>query len=353
MNMQHRDVSSIPPFRPRSEESWLETTDDTLRLGTNENPLGPSPRAVEAVRRDATRMHRYPSRPHAALDRALADQWNVETEQIWIGAGAVSVIDTLTRAMVEPGEAILRPEPGFSYFGRSNRSHYGTERTYPLHKSDDFALDVDELLATYEGEPIVYLNSPHNPTGATASLEAMEAVVQGTDDETLVVVDEAYGHFTDDPSAVGLMRETDRVAVLRTFSKSHGLAGARIGYGIMPESIAPAYDRVSTPFGVSRMASVAALGALEDDSFLERSVAVARASRSYLHEHIDCRTWASEANFVLVEVGDARSATNRLEDAGLEVRDCTPFGLDDCIRITVGTSEQTRRAVSIVNAVID
>lgn len=350
--MEPRELGSVPPYRPRTNDDDSDETDRLLRLRNNENPLGPSPRAVEAVRADAARMHRYPARPHAALDEALAAHWDVDTEQIWLGAGAVSVIDTLTRAMVEPGEAILRPDPGFSYFGRSNRSHYGTDRTYRLDREAGFEFDPDEVLDAYEGEPLVYINTPHNPTGATASHESIVSVATATDDDTLVVVDEAYDRFTSEPSSVELVDSTGSVAVVRTFSKAYGLAGARIGYGIVPASIAPAYERVSTPFGVDRLACTAGLAALADEAYLERSVAVARQGRAYLADAIEAPTWPSEANFVLVEVGDAPTVVDRLEGAGLAVKDCTSFGLPDCIRITVGTPEQNRLAANIVNRVV-
>ena len=350
--MNTRDLGTIPPYRPRRSPTDPDRGSRPLRLGSNENPLGPSPKAMRAVRADAERMHRYPARPHADLDTALAERGGGDTEQIWLGAGGVSVIDTLTRAMVEPGEAILRPDPGFSYFGRSNRSHYGTERTYPLHREAGFDLDPTVLLEAYAGEPIVYLNTPHNPTGATVPMETVRTVVDGVDRDTLVVVDEAYGPFTDEPSMIELVDETDQVGLIRTFSKTYGLAGARIGYGILPTAVAGAYERVSTPFGVSRLACTAALAALDDTTYLERSVAVAREGRRFLHEALDPPTWPSEGNFVLIEVGDAHEVAARLATHGLEVKDCTSFGLDDCIRITVGTPEQNRRAVELVNRVV-
>lgn len=350
--MEHRELRSIPPFRPRA------TTDDgdgeaPLRLGTNENPLGPSPQAVEAVRAAATSMQWYPATPHAALDDALAARWDVTTDQVWLGAGAVGVINTLTRAMVDPGESVLRPDPGFGYFGRSNLLHYGDDTTYPIDRSDDFSLRPSTLLEAYDGQPIIYLNTPHNPSGATISLSEIRTVVDRTDDDTLIVVDEAYGLFSETPSAVELVDETERVAVLRTFSKAHGLAGVRIGYGIVPTSIASAYERVATPFGVGGLACVAARAALDDAAYLERSVAVAREGRQYLHEAIDAKTWPSEGNFVLVEAGDGSAVTKALAEEGILVKDCTGFGLEDCIRITVGTPEQNRVVVDAVNRVID
>lgn len=349
--MEPRDLESIRPFRPR--RGWSSADEaGRLRLGNNENPLGPSPRAIEAVREAADSMHYYPATPHADLDEALAKRWSVDTEQVWIGAGAVGVMNTFTRALVEPGEAILRPDPGFGYFGRSNRLHYGTDRTYPIERADDFVLSADAVVTAYDGEPIVYLNTPHNPTGASASIETIRAVVEGTDDDTLVVVDEAYGPFTDAPSAIDLVDETGRVAVLRTFSKAHGLAGVRVGYGIVPPSIAEAYGRVATPFGVGRLACVAAVAALEDEEHLRASVELAREGRTYLREAIEARTWPSEGNFVLVDVGDGAAVADSLADAGIDIKDCTGFGLPDCIRLTVGTPAQNERVAEAVNRVV-
>lgn len=348
--MKPRDLGSIRPFRPRPRRDDHGGT-DRLHLSMNENPLGPSPAAIEAVRDAATRMHRYPASPHADLVAALATRWSVDPEQVWLGAGAVGVINALTRAMVEPGEAVLWPRPGFGYFGRSNRLHYGTDRTYRLDRTADFRLEPESLLESYDGEAIVYLNTPHNPTGATVSLETIAAVVDGTEPDTLVVVDEAYGPFTDEPSAIDLVDETDRVAILRTFSKAHGLAGMRVGYAIVPDELADAYGRVGTPFSVSQLSCVAARAALEDDDHLDRSVTLAREGRDRLRSILEVPTWPSAANFVLAEVGDGSAVATALDEEGIEVTDASSYGLDDCIRITVGTEAQTRRVASAINRV--
>lgn len=347
--MDARDLTDIPGFRPVARGGPRQSV---LELGSNENPLGPSPRAVEAVQTAALDMHRYPRDPHAALDRALAEHWSVATDQVWVCAGAVGVIDCLSRAFLEPGDGILRADPGFSYFGRSARYHHAEEATYPLDPEDGFSLDPAVVLSHYDGERLVYIVTPHNPTGALAEMEAIEAIAAGTEPDTLVVVDEAYGAFTDESSAIDLVRERDDVAVVRTFSKAYGLAGIRLGYALVPSSIADAYAHVLSPFGASGLACVAGRAALEDDAYLERSIAVARDGRAFLHETIDAPTWPSQGNFVLVDVGDAASASERLLEAGVRVRDCTGFGLPDCVRITVGTSAQTRRVARIVNEVV-
>lgn len=324
-----------------------------LQLRYNENPLGPSPRAIEAVRTYVNRMHRYPGDPIRALSRALADRWDINRSQVVLGPGAVGVIDTFSRAMLDPGERILRPDPGFGYFAHSAHAHGGGDSTYPLRKEDDFQADPAAILEAYDGQPLIYLNTPHNPTGATISLETIEAVADGIDDDSLVIVDEAYGPFSTQPSAIDLVSSRDNVAVLRTFSKSDGLAGMRVGYALVPKVVAEQYADVRTTFSVSALSCIAALAALGDTEHREHSVSVARKSRRYMHEHIEAPTWPSEGNFVLVEVPDADEVSNALEAEGILVRSGDTMGLPSMIRVTVGTPEQTRHVVNVINRVIE
>lgn len=336
----------LPTERSDAEEALLE-------LASNENPLGPSPEAVDAVAAAAAGVHRYPRAPQAALVARLAEGWDVPEERIWVGPGSVGVIDYLSRALLEPGSAVMAPAPGFSYFERSSATHRGGCTTYPLDRPAGFALDAGAVLDRHTDERIVYVNTPHNPTGAEVSLETIEALAEGTPDGTLTVVDEAYGPFTEAPSAVTLARSRDDVAVLRTFSKAYGLAGCRVGYAILPRALATEHDRVRTPWAVSGLSCVAARAALDDEAYLERSVAVARAGRRYLRHAVDAPTWPSEGNFVLVEVGDASATVDAALERGVRVRDCSTFGLPECVRVTVGTIEQTRRAAAVLNEVIE
>lgn len=345
--MDTRAPAGVSGFRPSTAAAEMR-----LNLGSNENPLGPSPRAMEALRGGLDTMNRYPRAPHAALDAALATKWSVDPAQIWLGPGAVGVIDYLTRAFVEPGDAVLEPDPGFFVLGRTARLHRGRADRYPLPRESDFPFNPEVVLDRYDGHRIVYVISPHNPTGAEASLEDIERVAEETGPETLVVVDEAYGPFTNRPSAINLVRAREDVAMVRTFSKAYGLAGLRLGYAVVPTDVADTYATVQLPFGVSRPACVAGRAALDDDEHLERTVALARRGRTALRDAIDARTFPSAANFVLIEANDASAVAETLGEAGIRVRDCTGFGLDDCVRVTVGTSEQNRLVANHLNQVI-
>jgi histidinol-phosphate aminotransferase len=330
--------------------------DSLLTLASNENQLGPSPDAVAAIRDAAGTTNAYPKSAHVDLRSAIADQWDATTAQVWLANGGDGALDYLARAMLAPDDRVLVPDPGFAYYGMSARFHHGRVASYSLSKADDFAQTAETVLSAYDGERVVYLTSPHSPTGSECGLDTVERIAAETDEETLVVVDEAYGEFTEAPSARRLVGDRDDVAILRTFSKAYGLAGVRLGYALVPDAWADAYARVNTPFAVSELACRAGLAALDDDEHLTESVETARWARGYLREQLPLPTWESGGNFVLADVshvgdGDEPPATvaaRRLREEGLIVRDCTSFGLPDCVRITCGTREGTKRAVEIV-----
>jgi len=326
--------------------------DDLVKLASNENALGPSPKAVAAIRERAESIHSYPKASHADLAERLAERWDVAPEQIWLANGGDGALDYLARAALEPGDAVLVPSPGFAYYPMSARYHHGTVREYELSKDDEFAQTAETVLSQYDGERIVYLTSPHNPTGSVVAPEDVERIAAGTDEETLVVVDEAYGEFADVDSAVELLGERDDVAVLRTFSKVYGLAGVRLGYAITPAEWADAYARVNTPFAASEIACRAGLAALDDDEHVAETVETVEWAREYLAETVDAPTYDSQGNFVLFEVGDAGAVAEALKQKGIIVRDCTSFGLDECIRVTCGTKPETRRAADAINEVL-
>ncbi len=329
-----------------------------VKLASNENALGPAPAAVEAIEDAAPTISSYPKSAHADLTSALGDRWGVTDGQIWLANGADGAIDYLARATLRPGDRILVPAPGFAYYEMSARFHHGTVSSYSLEREEDFEQTVETVLDAYDGERVVYLTSPHNPSGSTIDLEAVETIADGTDEETLVVVDEAYGEFAEVDSAVTLIEGTngfeprDDVAVLRTFSKAYGLAGLRLGYAIVPEEWAEAYARVNTPFAASELACRAGLAALDDDGHVERTIEMVTDARARMSGAIDAHVWPSAGNFVLVDVGDASAVAEAMQDRGVIVRDCTSFGLPECVRITCGTDEETARAIETLNEIL-
>lgn len=325
-----------------------------VKLASNENPHGPSPKAVDAIKEAAEAVHHYPKSVHTDLTHALAEKWDVADQQIWLSPGGDGALDYLARAFLDPADAVLVPDPGFAYYGMSARFHHGRVNTYAVEEGPEgFSLTADIVLDAYEDERIVYLTSPHNPTGSRFDLEAIEAIGDRTAEHTLLVVDEAYGEFAEGRSARSLLDERDDIAVLRTFSKAYGLAGLRLGYAIVPGSWADAYARVNTPFAASAVACSAGLAALEDDDHVDQTVETAAWARDYMQEAIDAPVHDSHANFVLVEVGDGTAVSEALQERGVIVRDCTSFGLPGHVRITCGTEQETKRAVEAVNEVLE
>ena len=355
--MNTRDLSAHVPYRAgRGIEEVARDLgldpESLVKLSSNENPFGPSPRAVDAIRSHADTVHTYPKAVHTDLTEAIASQWDVEPRQVWLSPGGDGFLNYLGRAFLEAGDSVLVPDPGFAYYSMSARYHGATIEQYDLSRDGGFEQRPQDVLDAYDDHRIIYLTTPHNPTGSELTLDEIRTVAAETGNETLVVADEAYGEFTDQPPARELVDERSDVTILRTFSKAYGLAGMRLGYGLVPTEWADAYDRVNTPFAVSNLACRAGLAALDDDEHLETTVETVRWAREYMHEHLEARTWESGGNFVLAEVGDAEAVAGASQEAGVIIRDCSSFGLADCVRISCGTREATRTAVETINGVL-
>jgi histidinol-phosphate aminotransferase len=356
--MQTRDLSAHVPYRAgRGVEEVARDLgldpDSLVKLSSNENPFGPSPAAVEAIQEHADTVHTYPKAVHTDLTDAIAEHWDIDPRQVWLTPGGDGFLNYLGRAFLTAGDRVLVPDPGFAYYPMSARYHDAAVDQYPVAREDGFEQSIDAVLENYDDHRIIYVTTPHNPTGSELSLEAVTELADRTSDETLVVVDEAYGEFTDQPSARRLVDEREDVTVLRTFSKAYGLAGMRLGYGLVPDAWADAYDRVNTPFAVSTLACRAGLAALSDADHVESTVETVRWAREYIYDNLDAKTWDSGGNFVLAAVDDGETVAAATQAEGVIVRDCASFGLPDCVRITCGTRETTKIAVKTVNEVLD
>jgi histidinol-phosphate aminotransferase len=356
--MNTRDLSAHTPYSAGRgiEEVARELGLDPeglVKLSSNENPFGPSPAAAEAVREAATEVHEYPKAAHTDLTAAVADRWDLPPEQVWLAAGGDGLLDYFGRTFLTESDRVLTPDPGFAYYPMTARYHGASVDQYRLSKADDFEQSADVVLDAYDGHRMVYVTTPHNPTGSEMSQAEIVRLADATDDETLVVVDEAYGEFTDSPPARPLLDDREDIAILRTFSKAYGIAGLRVGYGLVPEEWADAYERINTPFAVTTVSCRAALAALEEGDHVEQTVETAKWAREYMHDNLDVPTWESGGNFVLAEVGDASAVTEAVKREGVIIRDCSSFGLPECVRVTCGTREGTRRAVETINAVVD
>ncbi|HYR72877.1 MAG TPA: histidinol-phosphate transaminase [Candidatus Acidoferrum sp.] len=327
--------------------------DAVLRLSSNESPLGPSPRVVEAIRREAPRAHLYPDGGCTAVREALGSRLGIAPESIVVGNGADELLAMLARAALDPGDEVVIPHPAFEPYGTEAILSGATVVQSPLNGYDQ---DLDDMLGRVTARTkCVIVCTPHNPAATIVRRRPLERFLDALGaDPPLVILDEAYIDFCDDDDTadgVVLQRRYPTLISLRTFSKIAGLAGLRVGYAIArPENI-ERLNRVRAPFNVNRLAQVAAVAALGDPEHLERTRRVVLEERPRLQAALAERgapSPPSQANFVLARVGDGVGALRAaLFQAGILVRDGASVGFPGHLRIAVGTGEQNRRLLDV------
>lgn len=325
--------------------------EEILKLCSNENPLGPSPEAIKAVRDHANTISVYPPTDAKELRRALAQYIGYPIDQIVVGNGMDGVLDVLTRLFVEKNDEAIISIPTFPYYELFTLACGGVPQFVP--RNSNFNVDVDKLLrAVNKKTKIIFLCSPNNPTGNLMKESDLRHLLDTT--ESMVIVDEAYAEFADF-SIVELVREYENLVVTRSMSKAFGLAGLRIGYAVTPPEISKEYMKVSPAFSVNRIGIAAGIAALEDKEHLRQTVKTIRSGRAFLRDNIPFKTYPSQANFVLVDVSPftAEEMCEALLRKGIIVRDCSSFrgAGNSLIRISVGTKEQNMRVIEAFKGV--
>ena len=326
---------------------------ELVRLSANENPLGASPRAVEAVRREAASIHLYPDGGSSALRDALGRALAISPEQIVVGNGADELITLIALAAFEPGDEIVMPHPSFEPYSTGAIIAGARIVASPLVGYDT---DLDDIRRRVTPKTkAVFLCSPHNPATTIIRRAPLLAFLDALgEDSPLVVLDEAYRDFVDDPDypdGVSLLARHPRLVVLRTFSKIAGLAGLRVGYAIGSLETIDRLNRVRAPYNVNRVGQAAAVAALEDPEHAARTRKLVLEERAYLtagFERLRLAFAPSQANFMLVRVPNPAAARERLLRAGILVRDGAAVGFPGHLRISVGTREINERLLKLL-----
>jgi len=324
---------------------------DVIKLASNENCLGPSPKAINAIKEMAGSVHLYPSVDAIELREELADHYGFPVQNIVAGPGMDGVMETLLRVFLDKGDESIIPLPTFSYY--ENVTGFSSALPVFSERRADYSLDAEDIInKVNERTRFIFITSPNNPTGNVTSVEDIEAIAGSV--KCLVFVDEAYIDFSD-KNALGLVKKYDNVIVGRTMSKAWGLAGLRIGYAFVPDWVLSQYYKAATPHSISRVSIAAAIAALNDKEHYRRSVETVRTGREFLRKNIPFKTLPSDANFILMDVAPlkARLVVTECMKRGIILRDCTSFrGMGDTfVRITVGTPEQNARLVSVLKEI--
>lgn len=348
------EVTAFTPYSPgRSIESVQAryNLSRVIKLASNENPLGVSPHVQKVLRAGADTAFRYPASGNPRLGEAIAAHHGIAPERVVTGNGSDEVIDLLLRVLVDPAtQEAVAFRPCFGIYSTQTALCGITLRQTPLNP--DFSFPWDDLLSTVnERTAVVFVTTPDNPSGYCARVEELGRLARSLPPSCLLVVDEAYMDFCDDEAAHSLLprlEEFPNVAILRTFSKSRGLAGLRLGYGILPPTVADYVRRVSLPFSVNILAEAAGLAALEDDVFYQETLRVVREGRVMLHEgltQLGCTVYPSMANFLMFGLpggyaGDGVQAAERLLAHGIIIRPLASYGLPHLLRVSVGLPEE-------------
>ena len=324
-----------------------------IKLASNENPLGPSPLAIEAAKKALTQGELYPDGGCFALRQKLAVRHGLAPEQFVVGNGSNEILELLGHVFLRPGDEVVMGSPAFIVYKLVALLFGARAVEVPLvnHRHDLAAL----ARAVTPRTKVVFLPSPNNPTG-TANTEAeILAFVRALPEHVVFAFDEAYAEFLDNPPDVRpLIAEGRKVVGLRTFSKIYGLASLRVGYGYASPELAGLLNRVRQPFNVNAIGQAAALAALDDADFVARTRATNTAGLRQLEAGFTARKleWvASEANFLLVKVGDGARGFVELQKRGVIVRPMKPYGMPEWLRVTVGTEAHNARLLAALDEV--
>ena len=360
-----KTVKELNPYIPGKSIDEIAakyniSKNDIIKLGSNENPLGVSKKAVEAVNQTVTSIHQYPESNLEDLKDKIAQYAGVQASNIIIGGdGADEILDVLGKTLMEPGDEFIVPIPSYMYYEFTLKIQGGVP-VYAKWDVEENKLDVDSVLdAISRKTKIIFLCTPNNPTGGLIDKEDVKKVLEAKD--VLVVVDEAYFEFSEVDN-IDLLEDYDNLLILRTFSKVFGLAGMRIGYAISNPKFIEYMHRVKPVFSLTKLSYVAALATLDDEEYIKESIQIGIRSREYLYENMSkfdkIHVYPSKANYLLVDIRktgmNSKEFTEELLKRGIIVRDCNSFkGLDEYwIRVSVGTLEEDTRFIEILHDLI-
>jgi histidinol-phosphate aminotransferase len=356
MKLQVPDnISAITPYPPGKPIEELERElglSNSIKLASNENPFGPSPMALRAMQKALAGLHRYPDGSSYYLSQALAERHRLDPARIVLGNGSNEIIEFLVKAFVREGDEVITSHPSFLMYQKFVQVRGGVNHVVPLR---EMTHDLEQIRALVSPQTrLIFLDNPNNPTGTLIDFNRLETFLAALPDHLIVVLDEAYIDFIEAADAAydtqALIESHDGrcgVVCMRTFSKAYGLAGLRIGYGLMHEDIAACLHKVRQPFNINLVAQEGARAALDDTDFYQTTLKLTVEGKHFLMagvEQLGCRAYPSHTNFFLIDVGgDANRLYQAMLYKGVIIRSMQAYGFTNFIRVTVGTEAENKR----------
>ena len=355
-NPQLRDLAVYQPGKP-IEETARELgcePGEIIKLASNENPLGPSPKAIVAMREAIENAHLYPDGGAFYLRNAIASKLSVTPDHIILGNGSNEIIELLAHAFLERGDAIVTSEHAFVAYKIIARI-FGAKTIEAL--ACNYGHDLDAMLEAVNGRTeIIFIANPNNPTGTLLSAEAIDRFMAHLPEDVLIVFDEAYYEFVERmPDTLRYVRESRNVVTLRTFSKIHGLASLRVGYGIARPELIEVMQKTRQPFNANGLGQVAALAALTDEEHQRQTKTLVDEGRTFFEKELAALKLPflrSAGNFILVNVDDGLSVFRSMLQQKVIVRAMKGYNLPQWVRITIGTMQQNRQCVAALRKVL-
>jgi histidinol-phosphate aminotransferase len=356
MNIKFNNhIYKINPYVPGKPEEVLKRelgVENIIKMASNENPLGTSPKALEAIRKEINKSYFYPDDTYYKLKQKLAENHKVTTENIILGSGSVELIKMIASAVITKGDYALISKNSFLMYQKVIQEFAGEEYIIWINTTDDYAYDINgfsKALKENDNIKIIFMANPNNPTGTYIKEKELYNFLKEVPNNILIVLDEAYVEYVeanDFTSGEKWLKEFPNLILLRTMSKVYGLAGLRVGYGVGDSELISGLMKVRLPFNVSRLAAVAAEAALDDYKFLQLSFDTNKKGKKYLIKELSelgFRVISSQTNFLMfIPDIEPIKLVKELEKRGIIVRPLAAFGIKEAVRVTIGTMEQNK-----------
>ncbi len=357
-DLVRKNILGVKPYEPGMPIEELKrelNISRIVKMASNENPLGPSKKAINAMKKAAANVNRYPDGSCYYLKEALAKNLSVSPANLIIGNGSNEIIELALRTFVNKGDEVIMSEPSFLIY---NIASQVSEASPVIIGLSDFKTDLDKIKnAITEKTKLIFIDNPNNPTGRSVGEAEVEGFLEKLPDKTIVIFDEAYNEFVEREDFPDTIRYIGRknVMILRTFSKAHGLSGLRIGYGIAEREIVSFMNRSRQPFNVNALAQAAAIASLDDKEHIEAIRLLISEGKQFLYNELDSMGLSyvkSDTNFILIDVKQSgKEVFENMLKEGVIVRSMEAYKLNNYIRVTIGTMPENRIFIKTLKAV--